>query len=119
VSFNGWTNQATWMVNAWLYGEGCHWKFLTVFAEEAWRDAAAAAAAEEENIPKPAHDLELARCERAAVLLGVRIKEYALRQNPPPRQEGMNTTRVQASLEQVAWDEIAEHVFSWFDGAER
>jgi hypothetical protein len=92
---NGWTNYETWNVNLWIDNEEGSQRYWRAMAQECWNDAEA--------------DRTFTRDEVARFNLADRLKSD-IGESMPNLGATMWADLLGAALEEVDWQEIAEHM---------
>ncbi len=94
-SYNGWTNNETWVVNLWLGNDEDTYNRCRSLAQKCFEEAEADA------------DKVFSRKERAAYQLAGELKEILEEENPLAIEASVYTDLLNAALTEVNWKEIA------------
>ena len=103
--YNGWTNYETWAVNLWMSNDEGSYRYWEETAQEVWADAEAGT-----------YDWQT-REFQADYALAERLKDEH-EENVPVAEASVYTDLLQAALDSVNWQEIAEHLLADVDKTE-
>ncbi len=104
--YNGWFNYETWLVNLWMGNEEGSSDYYAEMAQERWDNATSTAYATREQV---------ATCDLAEMIKDEYEDSMADLLESKKLQSSVWADLLNASLSEVNWDEIAEHLIENVD----